>query len=902
MKSQRSWAEILAFRHFFTSSFQYSVIVTSILLAKVLHLFSHVTSLPPLLFLLYLPTYLALDVVAAAATWNLVHLKCHGLLSVFLSLVRRVICLGIIGAASCQISFYLEMGSDIKWGAAKNFAHDRAGMKLFMSGSKHAAVIAAVITITARAISHPLYAVTNILASTVVKVIIPRRLRQRLCGGLEYKVIPGEDEAPVSQEDRSLDGGSLNAEPKAGLENEISGGPSWLTRIMVLAPIITTAILLVVRPPNPPFGHMSGTLPFTLLEIWSPSAQAICRAGHLPDEIIFPLPQLVSSTHWEPTKDNFPGWMPKAKTSTSDLKGWDRTLAQSWLPVGRINGFDRWYDNLSSVEGVNYDPVRDPVRITNLDQDLLAPLAELRKHNATIKHIVMISLESTRKDVFPFKKDSNIHNLVKRSHKTSESAAEADVHLATLTPNAEILTGEERRFDFNKRPISESRTWRDTSKEMGGINVAGAFTTSTTTFKSMIGSHCGVQPLPVDFTVEAHGHIYQPCVPSILELFNSNKANTSTPSEFTSMPWKSVFVQSITDHYDHQDELNKHIGFSKVIVKDDLLDPSSKYYPPTEEESNYFGFPESQVKPYLRDLFHEAEEKNERLFLSHFTSSTHHPWNVPKGGGEDIEYLARNRLKKNHQLNSYLNTVRYGDKWIGEVMDLLEESGIIDQTLVVLVGDHGMAFREDSKVYSTFENGHITNMEVPLVFFHPKLPRTQLDVRTTSLSIIPTILDLLISTDSLNSQDLDIASNLVHQYEGQSLIRPYQTTKNGRQAWVISVLNAGAALLSISTSAFPFRLIIPVCKSGLYRFTSTDVDPHELTPTEANSILDLTALVAKLSPEAAAWVVDAEKVGKWWVLEQRRRWRYHGAARQEDMTAKQMQGAGTEPKKHWWNT
>jgi hypothetical protein len=52
------------------------------------------------------------------------------------------------------------------------------------------------------------------------------------------------------------------------------------------------------------------------------------------------------------------------------------------------------------------------------------------------------------------------------------------------------------------------------------------------------------------------------------------------------------------------------MGFSEVIVKDTLLDPLSKHYPTTETESNYFGFPETELKPYLQDLFRGAEKKN----------------------------------------------------------------------------------------------------------------------------------------------------------------------------------------------------------------------------------------------------------------------------------------------------
>jgi hypothetical protein len=215
-----------------------------------------------------------------------------------------------------------------------------------------------------------------------------------------------------------------------------------------------------------------------------------------------------------------------------------------------------------------------------------------------------------------------------------------------------------------------------------------------------------------------------------------------------------------------------------------------------------------------------------------------------------------------------------------------------------------MAFEEDSRQYSTFENGHVSNLRVPLNFHHPSLPRIQLAVNATSMSILPTILDLLVTTSSLNKQDTNIAANLIQQYEGQSLIRPFQTTKNGRQAWDITVLNAGGAVLSVGSAAVPYRLVVPVCKAGVYRFTDVSKDPNEISPIEEFSIAKLAAKVLKVNKDerAAKWIVDAEQIGKWWTLEQRRRWNYHGGAAAGDMDVAELGGMGRIKKEHWWET
>jgi hypothetical protein len=216
-----------------------------------------------------------------------------------------------------------------------------------------------------------------------------------------------------------------------------------------------------------------------------------------------------------------------------------------------------------------------------------------------------------------------------------------------------------------------------------------------------------------------------------------------------------------------------------------------------------------------------------------------------------------------------------------------------------------MAFEEDAQRRNTFENGDISNMRVPLLFHHPSLPRIQLAINATSISILPTILDLLTTTSSLSKQDSKIASDLLQQYEGQSLIREFDPERNGRQQWNIGVLNPGGTVLSVSSAAVPFRLIMPVCKSGVYRFTSNDIDPYEDSPLEEYAIESMKKRVTtEISEAAADWVVDAEKVGKWWMLEMRRRWKFNGAALQDDRRPEELEGAGmtgTKKNRPWWN-
>jgi phosphoglycerol transferase MdoB-like AlkP superfamily enzyme len=380
--------------------------------------------------------------------------------------------------------------------------------------------------------------------------------------------------------------------------------------------------------------------------------------------------------------------------------------------------------------------------------------------------------------------------------------------------------------------------------------------------------------MPVDMFEEAETESYQPCLPQLLELFNKLKTNTSS-SDYHEQQWYPAFFQAVTDGYDRQREFDAKIGFKHVINKEKIKEDSVDHA--ELEEINYFGFPDTALNTYITDYISNATANNQRMFLSHFTSTTHHPWAVPKWFNTS-EYMgtAHGLMQTHTDLNNYLNTVRFDDAWIGQLMQIFDDQGISDETLVILVGDHGQAFKEDFSKTGTYENGHISNFRVPITFRHPKLPRLQHTVNTTSVSVLPTILDLLINSGSLNEKDTAAAADLVQDYEGQSLIRPFRTTHRGRRAWNYSLVNPGGRMLTITSSDTPWRLVLPLDRMTEYVFSDLGRDPMELNRVLEWSIKSLSSTVrGKYGDEAADWLIEAEKIGLWWSSERKRLWKYN---------------------------
>jgi hypothetical protein len=218
----------------------------------------------------------------------------------------------------------------------------------------------------------------------------------------------------------------------------------------------------------------------------------------------------------------------------------------------------------------------------------------LKGRDIPITHIVLVMMESARKDLFPLKQGSHLHQEILSSYHDPDTKTLQDLSdkLARLTPVAEKLTGESGNFSSSGDTASVSETaWKDnTEPGMGGINVHGVLTGSTLSFKSAVMNHCGVGPLPVDFMGEVKAEIYQPCIMQVFDLFNQLKSNSAVdPGRFQDRNWTSVFLQSITGEYDEQSVLNKIMGFKKALYREDIDQPRAEHYHPHMEGINYFG-------------------------------------------------------------------------------------------------------------------------------------------------------------------------------------------------------------------------------------------------------------------------------------------------------------------------
>lgn len=112
-------------------------------------------------------------------------------------------------------------------------------------------------------------------------------------------------------------------------------------------------------------------------------------------------------------------------------------------------------------------------------------------------------------------------------------------------------------------------------------------------------------------------------------------------------------------------------------------------------------------------LLRWIEEKPGQPFCAIlWTMMTHYPYFAL---GPEQDYGVGDK-----QFNRYLNGLRYSDEALGLLLEHLENRGLMDSTLVVVVGDHGESFMQHGKRAHS-AGLYEENVHVPLMLINPRL-------------------------------------------------------------------------------------------------------------------------------------------------------------------------------------
>ena len=152
-------------------------------------------------------------------------------------------------------------------------------------------------------------------------------------------------------------------------------------------------------------------------------------------------------------------------------------------------------------------------------------------------------------------------------------------------------------------------------------------------------------------------------------------------------PWgyKSAFFTPTHLDFENERQLIENMGFDHVVAKDD-------YAAGDFEIVNYFGYEDRVMSAPVADWVDAQLESASPFFLTLMTNVGHHDYQPPSTWTK-TQYA--DALGRQH--NDYLNSMAYVDGFLAELFSKLEEKKVLDDSLVIIVGDHGEAFGEHGK-------------------------------------------------------------------------------------------------------------------------------------------------------------------------------------------------------------
>ncbi|OAA34229.1 sulfatase domain protein [Beauveria brongniartii RCEF 3172] len=814
----------------FTRKLMVPFTAVSVISAKLLHIYAHRHSLFTHDLIRWGASFFFQDTLFILFVRMLLQSRMR-----FFSLLGSMLSMTVLVLSCSTLACYMTIHTEPDWNNA-GIVLDPAWWAVLPTGLASLAFVSAMMTVIAAATQHFWIVVA---AMTSDAVLWPFR---RCFAGDKYQSLNqappnkyendtlklSDDQGLLSYRDEDAAEQGLHFETQLPAPSKSAIGGYIVCGAVALTTVLTT----ILRPHDSAYTLMSWTLPLQPIVDISGDGS----------------PAAITSHNGDPN------------SITDILHGKTALLSPiplPWLPEGNaLNGFEDWYH-----EGAqHYDAQADPLKVSNMQDALLSDL-QGKLADVDIRHVIVVKMESIRKDVFPVKQGGVIWRKLADATSNHTLSGEAQERLATLTPMANSLT-----CDYDDGFNHPDRTCR------GGISADNAFTASTYTLKSVIATLCGIGPIAADFNVEAKSHFYQPCLTHVfhaLSFINQTQASKGG-KEFQPFPWKSYYFQAATDSFDNQGALFPILGYQSenVITKEYLRSELAKFGESTLSDVNYFSIPEVALEDYIRDAFQMAKEKKERVFLTHLTSTTHHAFGIPA----EEHYVHMSEKKDLEDLSNYINAVGYSDRWLTKLLGILEDEEVANETLVVFSGDHGMPVAEGG--VATYHNDETASFHVPIVLSHPKLPKVTIGDVVSTMQILPTVLDLLVESDSLSEESKRAAKVLAKNYEGQSLLRPlHATADNGHGDWQFSVINPGGATLAARDGRNPnWRLTFPITSGQDWHFVDVSSNSTGIFSLSFDTLRNRAQ--SQLGTEVADWLEEAAIVSRWWLDENQKRWRY----------------------------
>jgi arylsulfatase A-like enzyme len=291
---------------------------------------------------------------------------------------------------------------------------------------------------------------------------------------------------------------------------------------------------------------------------------------------------------------------------------------------------------------------------------------------------------------------------------------------STTTPNIVVILMESvrRRSTTPYSPNLPTMPFLDSLGRAGAL-VEDMSAVVSYTNKALIPIYAGIYPSPGRDFVE----VQPDAIPA-----------KGLPALLSPLGYRSAFFTSATMEFERKDLILKNLGFEYMVGAEGL---ELRGF----HEKAYFGYEDrAATKPAL-EWARDVSEDGKPFFLNILTLTSHHPYDVPDS------FEKKDYGTPDAELNAYFNSLRYTDDFLREFLTEMSSTGLADNTVYFILGDHGEAFREHMEK----THGNVVwdeALTVPAVIYGPDLipsgPR--ISGARQHIDLLPTVADLLNTT------------------------------------------------------------------------------------------------------------------------------------------------------------
>ncbi|WP_294350614.1 LTA synthase family protein [uncultured Clostridium sp.] len=176
-------------------------------------------------------------------------------------------------------------------------------------------------------------------------------------------------------------------------------------------------------------------------------------------------------------------------------------------------------------------------------------------------------------------------------------------------------------------------------------------------------------------------------------------------------------------------------------------------------------------KSYFEQVVPKLKELSTPFFAHTITLTNHGPFDLP----DELRKLSLDSELNNSELGGYFESVHYTDAQIGHFLELLDKEGILDNTTIIITGDHTGVhkyYNSSIQALSTKEDWYLDDGEprVPFIIYDKSITEGKtFDTIGGQIDIMPTMLYLL-GVDSNKYENTALGRNLLNTNRSYAVI------------------------------------------------------------------------------------------------------------------------------------